>query len=230
MKRYLFLFIGVVLFSCSTINSNTENKRRNEISSSFFLSDSLFILKDIKNSFAAENVIANSASKRSLIKLDSFETTKLIFPVLSKEMEIVKMDSSFKYYVLHYMSSYFIAKQKSIGKFLPIIVWVEGDDFGALYYILLDKENIPVSFYKMNGGQCAGPNQSDSLLEMCPEIQSWIKGDEIWSYRVIEFIKPDSIKHPAIVDSVNYVSKILPSGYIETKRKDSIRFKRMSKW
>jgi hypothetical protein len=233
MKTYFYLLIGISLYSCSN-NSSSEDKEQSS-SQTVQLADSLFVLRNIDNSLIVNNfwcdpktnyeLYSDSISKKLFVKLDSAQKQKLIVPIIIKELPI---DAN---YVIQNMRALFISKQKQIGDYTPIIVWVDGDDFGALYYVTLDKELNIISYFKMNGGEEGGPSYgADSTMELPTIRHSYINGNEIHTYTLTEFVKPDSIKHPSIFDSVNYVSNILPSGQIETKRIDSVRFKRMSKY
>ncbi len=133
-------------------------------------------------------------------------------------------DSSY----VQYADAHFIARQKAIGAYTPVILQVNADDYSALQYILLDSTFHPVAHYCLHGGSCAGPASDDGkILEYCPEKQSVINGDEIRSYVLHIFISEDTASVPATIDSVNYISKVLPSGKIETRLVDSVSYKRI---
>lgn len=224
----IYFSAGLFLFGCSN-SPKTIDKEQAE-NNTFQLPDSLFPFKDIQNSLVVNNffhdkessiLYPDSSKKQSFVILDRLQKRRLLCPILG-------IDSN---YVTQYMDAKFVSKQKMIGDFTPIIVWVNGDDYEALIYILLDKILKPISHFIMNGGACVGSSDGpDATLELCPVINSFLKGNKIYSYSVTEFVIPDSIKQSSIFDSINYISDILPSGQIVTKRIDSTRYNRMSKW
>jgi len=128
------------------------------------------------------------------------------------------------------MESRFVSKQKIIDGFTPIVVWVTGDDYGALFYILLDKNYNAISYFKLSGGECGGPDYvSDTLIELCPLRHSFIEEKKIRTYSLTEIIRTsEKGKEASIFDSVNYVSEILTTGKIQTKQIDSTRYERVS--
>lgn len=226
------IFAGIIILFCCNCSNGTFSKEESVLNQ---LPDSLFPFKDIQNSLLVDKfwfdkngkLYTDSVSGIPLIRLDSSQKLKWIVPVLLSSEGEVYTDSN---YVLQYMSSYFVSKQRKIGEWTPIIIGVYGDDYESLFYILLDKGAKVVSFFKLNGG-LVGPSEGpDETLQLPPVRHSYLKNDEISTYTLTEFIKPDSIQQPSLFDSVSYRSKILPSGKIETKRLDSVHFKRMSDW
>lgn len=222
MKHIFYLSVAVLLFSCSNETKNDANGN--------LLPDSLFAFHDIKSSLFVENfwydekdnykMYADSTRKISFVAMDSAQKMRFIVPLLG-------IDPS---YVVRYMSADFISKQEPIGDLQPIICWLNGDDYEALLYIVLDKDQKPVDHFVMYGGENGGPvAETDSTLELVPVIHSFLKGNEIKWYSLTEFVRTDSVTAPSIFDSIDYLSKILPSGEIETKRLDSTRFERMPK-
>jgi hypothetical protein len=132
-------------------------------------------------------------------------------------------------YVTNWMEGRFVSKQKSIGDFTPIVVLVNGDDYGGLFYILLDKDFNPVSHFRLNGGFNGGPNYiGDSLVELSPTRHSFIDGNKIKTYSVTEIIRTDKRQHPSTFDSINFISEILPTGQVVSKQLDSTRYERTS--
>jgi hypothetical protein len=232
MRLTLYIFIGILLSSCSNqTQTSTEKEQTNEVS--FQLPDSLFAFQDIKSSLFVKQfwydrdnnfqLYSDSSRKISFVKLDTIQMRKLIAPVVTSEMTMIDAN-----YVTNWMEGRFISKQKNIGEFLPIIVLVSGDDYEALFFILLDKSYNPISHYRMYGGFNGGPSEGpDSTLELSPVIHTFIRGNEFASYSLTEFMRPDSIARLSIIDSVNYIGKILPTGQIEVTKLDSTRYERM---
>ncbi len=212
MRLLLAFFIIPIFIGCKSGTINTDSAEN----SLFQLPDSLFPLHDIKNSL----FFREKSDKDLFLELDSIQKRKLIASIIKSDNDLVSMQ---------YMQVYFVAKQKKIYDFMPIILQAEADDYSALFYILLDKNSNPVSYYRMSGGLCTGPDDHDTVVKYCPVRQSFLNGNEIKSYSITEFYIPDSIIHPAIFDSISYLSKILPSGQIETKKIDSIRYTKMPK-
>lgn len=175
MKQLTYILIGLFFGSCSTNHDNHKLDGENL----FQLPDSLFLFKDLKNSLVVNNfywdpidhfsIYPDSTKDKAYTSLDSVQQLKLIVPIMKKEMK-VEAD-----YVVHFMNSKFISKQKNVGDHTPIIVWVSGDDYGALFYILLDKSLTPISHIILQGGFCAGPSEKDSLIEFCENKQSKLK-------------------------------------------------------
>ena len=222
MKKLFFILISVSLFSCS---SNQEE----QTTDSFQLPDSLFAFENLENTLFADNmfwdpkddtkVYIDSTTKKAYIKLDSLQKKRLILP-------ITDIDSN---YVIQYMDAFFVSKQKMIGEFTPITIYLYGDDYAALLYILLDKSLKPISHSTVNGGHFFGPIEGDNKETLPPILHTFFKDDKFYSYSLTETIILDSIDHPSIFDSVSYESNILSSGAIQTKRIDSVRFERMPK-
>ncbi len=239
MRTTIYTLLGLFLLACS--NGQTANKEGNLIATTAQLPDSLFPFHNIKNSLVTEKfyydretffLYTDSTKKRAIVHLDSLQKLKFIAPVM-----VVEFKTQFKdnpnldtNYVVNFMNAFFISKQNKVYDFTPVIASVSGDDYGALFYIILDESFRPISHYRISGGFCAGPwDGPDSTIQMCPDRQSFLNDTEISSYELNEFIRPDSLKRPSIIDSITYLTKILPSGQIETKRLDSIRYERMAK-
>lgn len=224
MKYFLGILISILLFSCS------NNQEKQISSDGFQLPDSLFVFQNIENTLFAENMFwgndkvykmyVDSTKRKSFVELDSTQKMRLLAPVTD-------IDSN---YVVEYMNAFFISKQKMIGEFTPVIIYLDGDDYESLLYIVLDKTLNPVSHYTVYGGECGGPiDGEDRTLIMTPIINSFFKENKFFNYSLTETVIPDSITHPSIFDSVYYESEILGTGKIQTKRIDSVRFERMPK-
>lgn len=224
MKYFLSILIFISFFSCS-------NNQEEQISSGGFqLPDSLFAFQNIENTLFVEKMFwgndtpfkmyVDSTKTKSFIELDSAQKMRLLAPVTD-------IDSN---YVVEYMDAFFVSKQKMIGEFTPITIYLCGDDYITLLYILLDKNLNPASHYIVYGGECGGPADGENgELIMTPIIHSFFKENKFFNYSLTETVKPDSITHPSVFDSVYYESEILPAGKIQTKRIDSVRFERMPK-
>lgn len=211
--RKLIAIIIIFQFSCSTPVDKTQDQNVQA------LPDSLFPLKNISKTEIPDDL------KLKYHDLDSSEKMAYVAPIFLKD----KSHSIDLDYFIHWQTARFISKQNKIEDFTPIIVSIGGDDFDAIYYILLDKTNKPVSGFQIGGsGICGGPEEvSDSLLRVCPIRRSYLDNDIISTNILTMTFQPDSVKHPTFFDSVTYISKVLPTGIIETKLLDSIRTQRM---
>ena len=213
-------FIGIILSFSLVLASCVNNKQ----AGNFSLPDSLFAMQNLTNTAALNNICFDSLGNAYA---DS--TKKICFKELSDDqvmrlLQGIDFDSSY----LRYINAHFIARQNPIGDYTPIIVLIDADDYSALQYVLLNRSFQPVAHYCLHGGFCAGPAADDGkIMEYCPEKQSVINGDEIRSYVLHIFVSEDTTNSPATIDSVNYVSKVLPTGKIETRQVDSVSYKRL---
>lgn len=224
MKNALLILISISFFACS-------NNQEEQISSDGFqLPDSLFAFQNIENTLFLDDMYSSideiskmyldSTKSKEFIMLDSAQKMRLLAPVTD-------IDSN---YVVQYMDAFFVSKQKMIGDYLPVTIYLYGDDYATLLYIVLDKTLNPVSHYIVSGGESGGPAEDpDGTLIMTPIINSFFKENKVFNYSLTERFKPDSIPYPSFFDSVYYESEILTSGKIQTKRLDSVRFERMPK-
>lgn len=209
MKRLFYLNFIFILIGCSVDTDKT-------IDTTLSLQDNFFALKDIKSTKDVPDDLCK------FTELDSAQKLQLVVPIMQKEM---KLDAD---YVIHYMTARFISRQSLISS--PIIVSVNGDDYTALFYIVLDEKNKPISHLLVSGGLCAGPDEiNDSLLRICSRRHSVFRNSEIKTFVVTETIQPDSIPKPSIFDSITYQSIIKSNGQIQTGLVDSVRFTRLTK-
>jgi hypothetical protein len=236
MKIIYCIFLGLILLSCSNKTANNDNNKA--VVDNFQLSDSLFPYQNIKSTLITRRFCydrekdiryTDSSKRKTFVFLDSSQKVRFIAPAIIDENK--GNENINNEYVAHFMEAFFISKQKKIYEFTPIVVAVNGDDYGALFLILLDQLNSPVSFYRISGGINAGPvEETDSTLILGPDRESFLKDTEIFSYELSEIKKLDTIKRMSIIDSITFKSKILPSGKIETIKLDSVRYERKSKW
>ena len=168
MKYFLGIIISLSFFSC------TNNQEEQTSSDGFQLPDSLFAFQNIENTLFAENMFwgndtifkmyVDSTKNKALVELDSAQKMRLIAPVTD-------IDSN---YVVEYMDAFFVSKQKMIGEFTPVTIYLCGDDYITLLYILLDKALNPVSHHIVYGGECGGPaDGEDGTLILTPIINSF---------------------------------------------------------
>ena len=223
----LSIIVLIILFgfnSCEPKNqkSNSNNKTKN-IHVNIDLSDKNFPFKNISSSLIAKSffydkiLFTDKSEKVSFTILDSLQKLKIIAPVID-------IDPT---YIATNMEAVFVSKQDKIGDYTPIIVLLSGDDYESLIYILVDKNNKPISHLILSGGNCAGPDEeTDSTFKNCPDKTSFLNGNEILSYVLIICERKDSVSEPAIIDSITFKSIIKLTGQIETKRMDSVRYKR----
>jgi len=216
--RLLLCFTVVIIFlNCS--NSTNSSNTTQQFTTLCALSDSLFPFKNISNSLIAEHLYYDTDNSGYT---DSTKKTKLI--LLNETQKKQLIDSIPPYsrdWIMGDWQIYFISKQNKIGALTPIIVSAGGTDFSGLILILLDSTCHPVSSLILSGGECG----TDPIE--CDFKQSFLNGNRINSYvRSIldrnNLYNADSI----LIDSVNYITEILPDGRFETRRSDSIRYKR----
>lgn len=218
MKK-IIPFITLLIFAAC------NNDEQYKAPAAFMMGESLFAFHDIKNSlFIKCNGTFNDRTKNiQFVTLDTNQMRRFVAPVMK---DIANAD-----YITRNMTGHFISKQKDINGFTPITVFVNGDDYHALIYILIDKNNQPVSHVVLNGGPYAGPwDVNDTLQASSPIKHSFLEGDKIRSYELKIYNRYSNLKGPAIIDSFNYQSIIKPDGTIETKAIDSIRYSRIVDW
>lgn len=229
MKYVFYLSIILLWSGCTSKGVEYASFHGSEKVSDFELPDSLFPFIDLTSTTFEKSFNKNqdfvdypdSILKFRLVELDTLQKRKFIAPFFHLEMSTVDAD-----YAVHFLKVLFIAKQKKIGNFLPIIFRVEGDDYGALLYVLLDSSHTPVAHFVLSGGDCGGPNVNGKMIEFCKRKHSEIRGSVIRTCDVSEVIMPDSVPDLSIFDSVNYVTSIQKNGKIETLKLDSSRYQR----
>lgn len=202
----------------SNTNPAVVNQDSHKNTKHIQLPDSLFALKDLNNvnmKFIWDSgLYINMPNKIWFKALDSIQ-----------EMQLLGLDSE----EVQLTSAYFISKQKKIGTLQPIIICQWGDEFWSTDLIILDSNNIPVSDFPLHMESAHGPDSviGDSIdlyggIKQYAEIDSnTIKWSELTVYK-----KDNDSITPETIDSIGYISTILPNGTITTKRTDSTRYKR----
>jgi hypothetical protein len=223
--EYLPILLVTLFFSCS---SNTKNNSNRIVD----LPDSCFAYKNITSSLVelhlyyditSGNLYKDSTKKLKLYVLDSIKKRRIIAPIICKDVTF--RDSS---YAAQYMSTYLVAKQDKLGDLTPIIFEVDGDDYDALIYTLLDKNDNLVSSFFLEGGLDGGPEiDTDTLILLSPQKVSFIKTNIISSYILHIYIRPKKDTTIYTVDSISYKTIINKDGQIKTSRIDSERYNRM---
>ena len=100
---------------------------------------------------------------------------------------------------------------------------VQSTDYSALILVLLDSTCRPVSNFILSGGECG-----DDPKE-CDLKRSILNGRQIKSF-VRSIVDRDNLyeSDSILIDSINYITEILPNGTFKSRQKDSIRYYRHS--
>jgi hypothetical protein len=181
----------------------------------------LFALQHLESTKAADHFFyevngyfTDSTRRKAFTALDNVQKSRFLLPVL--EIDSAYLDQN--------MASHFISMQEKVHGYTPILIELSGDDYGGIFYILLDQNNNPVSALEVFGGFCAGPGgETDSTLLLCLQKHSIFKSDSIHTWELRTWASTDSIPKPDLVDSITWHSKIEPDGRIITKQIDSVR-------
>jgi len=215
--KFFYLSLIAIFLSCSI--SPSQSKESPLSTSSCSLPDSLFALKNISNSLVAEHFYYDTnnscyADSSKRIKLTLLDDTQ-------KRQYIDSIPPYGREWIIGDWQMYFVSKQNKIDSFTPIIVSAGGTDFSALILVLLDTSCHPVSHFILSGGECG----VDPIE--CDFKQSFLNGKQIKSY-VRTIVDKENLydSDSLLVDSVNFVTEILPDGSLETKKVDSSRYKR----
>ena len=218
--KLLFCSAAIIIFlGCS--NSTDQSYRSQLSASSCPLPDSLFAFRNISSSLVAEHFYYDTNNS---CYTDSSKKIKLV--LLSDTQKKQFIDSIAPYsneWIMGDWQMHFISRQNKIESFTPIIVSAGGTDYSALILVLLDSTCHPVSNFILSGGECG-----DDPIE-CDFKQSFLNGGQIKSY-VRTIVNKENLYNSdsLLIDSVNYITDILPNGRFETKEIDSIRYKRRS--
>lgn len=211
MKIFIFFIVGLFVLSC---NHPLRNGKIEDCDS-ILLSDSIFPFSDIKNTLSLRELYldksncilyVDSTKKKQFIKLDDLQELKYLIPILKSESNInpnIDVNDAIKY-----MDAFFISRQKKVYDFTPIIIReIRGDYYESLYYILLDQSCNPISYLQLSNGI------ND------PERQSYFNDGDIYSIDIRGRLIND-------IDTLFWLSKVLPSGKIETNGIDSLNERR----
>lgn len=227
IKRLFFGTIALCMLSC---NSNTPQEVSAAAADATYLTfpDSLFAFHNFDNTasisqFDWEGYTDSTKTKR-LVRIDSMTVVKLLCP-----LNVIK-PGEYSYFM---KSFYYISKQPLIADIQPIIIWGNSDDYSELICLTLDKNGKPLDHYVLYENNCSGTDMvEDSLMAICPIQHSLINADIITTYVNNVCFRVDTVNQTTMddfarVDSISYESTILPSGKIETRKVDSVRFHRI---
>ena len=212
-----FIVIAILLL-CRCNNHATDGQASSSSQTPIgFLPDSLFVLKNWMSSDI------DSASMVNAVAMDSFYSENIVGAILVDEKLFTTPDQ-----IKGRIYGRFISKQNKIGAYTPIIIAVNGDDYGAIFYALLDSSLRPVSYFRMQGGISAGPDEiTDSTVVLPRDRHSVISGLSIHTYDLIETDWIDSTKNFKDIDSITFSTQIdEQTGRIITRQLDSVHYKR----
>ena len=226
------LLIGTIAITLTACNSAPQTDNSSGTNDSLYISlpDSLYAYRDFKNSILVHQFdwagFTDSTKRKRLVRIDSMTVVKLLCP-----LNVIKQ-GGYSYYMTSYC---YISKQTPIGDIQPIIIWGNGDDYSDLMLLTLDKKGNPIDYYTLHKNDCSGTETvEDSLMGICPIQHSTINSDRIKTYinnvcYRLDSARQSSINDYARVDSISFEATILPSGKIESKQVDSVRFNRIYK-
>lgn len=227
------LFITILFFSLFVAcnNSQTDKSATNDKDSLYLnFPDSLFAFNDLKNSAVVRQFdwegFTDSTKTKKLVRIDSLTVVKLLYPVNAIQT------GSYSYFMT---SFFYISKQHKIGDIQPIIIWGNGDDYSELILLTLDQKGAPIDFYSLHKNDCSGTwTEEDSLMAICPIKQSTINSNIIKTYinnvcYPLDTIAQSTTSDFARIDSIAFESTILPTGKINSRQVDSVRFHRLYK-
>lgn len=216
--KYIVIILMLVFFGCSQPQQQVG-------SSHLILPDSLFPFHMVQSTtlfskieFGDDFDTLTFDGKKIIKKMDITYFQKYVVPVLAKLYDIDRQ------YAEESMQGYFIAKQKDIYGFTPIIEYVVGDDFEACFYLLLDKNTNIVSYSVLDGGIQPGPYAvNDTLSNIGEKTISFFRGANIASYTLKKYIWSDERNDTLFVDSICSKKIIRPNGKFEFTSLDSTR-------
>lgn len=228
--RYLIFVFALFFAACS---GNQKSKKSTQTAASIettinqnSTSHSQFAFEQFNDTrvtdkfvYEGNKVYTDSTKKRELIPLTKAEKFALLGPFIKQEL---KLDPA---YVRDWMNAWFVAKQDKIGGLQPVIIRLDGDDYGAVTMILLDDNNRYVGGCNISGGEQPGPTEvGDSL-----EVYSWkdyavINKNVIINYQLERTDYKDKSKHISVVDSVVYRIKIDNKGQFNKSRIGSTKY------
>ena len=211
--------IGLSLYACH-IDSSAPQATTQAAESSDLLPDSLFILHDMTTTEIDPKILVHAR------EMDTIFKRKILVPIVISDItaDSVGVDDT---HIMYEMTGRYISKQKKIGAFTPVILFATGDDYSALFYVMLDSSLHLVSYYRIWGGLSAGPDDiSDILITEGWDRHSPVIGAaEIHSYELNHYSWIDTLKKYDEVDSVSYLTRISAFGRFATTRLDSVRYR-----
>jgi len=219
----------------TTVNKPISKDAPSSVGTSF-LDDKNYPYKNVSNTLAvkiidkknsADNmdgkVYTDSTYKTTFIQLSKEQKIQLIGPFIKKELGVNEQ------YAADLMTAYFVSKQKKIGDLQPILIQIEGDDYGSLTMIILDKNHKPIDGYNVDGGPQGGPTElGDSLIKYEVRRYSHIKGTDITTYDITETDHTDTTKKQETIDSEVFKTIIGTSGTFSTRRIVKTSFVKLS--
>lgn len=232
MKKIIYLLLLAVLATACTHPKPTSAEKPKlkdsvAVADTSFLADKNFVYLNLKNTedvrmvdrhFEGDtvdyNAYTDSTFKRKYVMLNGSQKVALLMKFFSKDIGAASPE-----YLKKGMQAWFIAKQPQIGGLQPIIVSLQGDDYGAMVMVLLDKNNKVVSSFKLTEGFEPGPTeQGDSIMILPTVRESILKGNVIITKEVTQTDFADSLKRPSPVDSNLFQTVIDKSGKFKTKQ------------
>jgi len=226
-SKYILLILFVLLMACTTQQADTKKQSTSLPTDSVKaippLNPALFPVKNMTSSNLLKVLpratfdYLDSAHKTPYTLLDSAHVMKYIQPVYPD------------YAVWFFGQVKLIAWQDKVGDLQPFIVRIDGQDYNGLVYIVLNKNNIPVSKFELTGGSY--DMEDDSSFIMHTYVHSKIKNGEIDSYKLYMYQwVGDSVEKPFKfkIDSICRKSVLQPDGTLITTRTDSVHYTRMN--
>ncbi|MDN3583324.1 hypothetical protein [Mucilaginibacter flavus] len=158
-------------------------------------------------------VYTDSSFTRKYVPLTADQREKLIAPSVSKQLDVNSK------YARDLMTAYFVSKQKKIGDLQPIIISIQGDDYGSLTMIILNKQHQPVDGYNLDGGMQPGPTDLGNAATMF-DLKSYskLRNREITTVRMDEIDYIDTLKRDSQIDSNVFKTLIQADGSFNTRQ------------
>lgn len=243
IRLFILLTISIVFFSCdqnpsSNIATSSSDRSKTKIAQTEIkalpIPDSLFALKNIKNSYI--KIAGGDGESLFLMNNSNIKFTRIDTPKFKKIIEFLDTSWSGDSY-------YFISKQEKAGDYQPIIVDVDASHFNDLVFMVLNKYNIPVSYLVLNDGEYEDNetvfDEKDSIHRSFHCGASSIENNKVYWYKVNNYsiewriqLNPGEKAHLMggprwpYDDSIKYLSVIQSNGMITTKLLDSVRWMR----
>ncbi|PTQ96969.1 hypothetical protein C8P68_104463 [Mucilaginibacter yixingensis] len=228
---FLLLCLIIIVGCSSDPRPQTKIKKDTAVrvlNAAIDIADNKFAFKDLTSTKAFDlfmddqdhsRAFTDHSKRHQLTPLTKAEKFALLGPFIKQEL---KLDPA---YVRDEMNAWFVAKQDKIGDLQPIIIDLEGDDYGAVVMVLLDSNNKYVSGYNISGGEQPGPTEvGDSL-----EVYQWknyavINKNIITNYQLEKTDYTDTLKHVSLIDSVVYKIEIDNKGRFNKSKLSSKKY------